>query len=117
MTMQFILFIFVIAADDLLKNEGKKFLEMMERLAERRMRKEEGMRRAYNNEEKYEEEDEGEADDGEGGVETEGEDYEEEEEEDGEEDGDEGTPLFSSVSFSPSLLLLPLSVKCSLIIF
>lgn len=25
-------------ADDLLKNDGKKFLEMMERLAERRMR-------------------------------------------------------------------------------
>lgn len=28
-------------ADDLLKNEGKKFLEMMEKLAERRMRREE----------------------------------------------------------------------------
>jgi hypothetical protein len=28
-------------ADDLLKNDGKKFLEMMERLAERRMQREE----------------------------------------------------------------------------
>lgn len=27
-------------ADDLLKNDGKKFLDMMERLAERRMQKE-----------------------------------------------------------------------------
>ena len=28
-------------ADDLLKNDGKKFLDMMERLAERRIKKEE----------------------------------------------------------------------------
>jgi hypothetical protein len=77
-------------ADELLKNEGKKFLEMMERLAERRMRKEEALRR-YNEkydgdegdeEEEYEEEGEDEeGDDGE-----EGEYDEEEDEEDGEED-------------------------------
>jgi len=58
-------------ADDLLKNEGKKFLEMMERLAERRMRRRE--------EEEFEEEDEEEY----------GEDEEEFDEEDDEDDEEE----------------------------
>jgi len=65
-------------ADELLKNEGKKFLEMMERLAERRIRKEEAMRR-YN--EKY---------DGEDDEEEEYEEEEEEDEEEEDEDADEG---------------------------
>src|ERR1700723_3676767 len=36
-------------ADDLLKNDGKKFIEMMEQLAERRMAREEDAREAYSN--------------------------------------------------------------------
>ncbi|KAK6586100.1 hypothetical protein PZA11_001157 [Diplocarpon coronariae] len=36
-------------ADDLLKNDGKKFIEMMEQLAERRMAREEDAREAYAN--------------------------------------------------------------------
>lgn len=57
-------------ADDLLKNDGKKFIEMMEQLAERRMRREQEAEyaatqpsQAYANghdldEEEYDEEDE-----------------------------------------------------------
>ncbi|CAG8823354.1 20135_t:CDS:2, partial [Gigaspora rosea] len=55
-------------ADDLLKNDGKKFLEMMERLAERRMQREE---EAANEQRDYEEDDD---------------EYEDDYEEDGEED-------------------------------
>jgi hypothetical protein len=54
-------------ADDLLKNDGKKFLEMMERLAERRMQREEeaaAMERDYYEEEEDDDDDEYE-DDGE----------------------------------------------------
>lgn len=36
-------------ADDLLKNDGKKFIEMMEQLAERRMAREEDAREQYGN--------------------------------------------------------------------
>lgn len=36
-------------ADDLLKNDGKKFLDMMERLAERRMQKEDTISEQGNN--------------------------------------------------------------------
>jgi hypothetical protein len=36
-------------ADDLLKNDGKKFIEMMEQLAERRMAREEDAREQYAN--------------------------------------------------------------------
>jgi hypothetical protein len=36
-------------ADDLLKNDGKKFIEMMEQLAERRMAREENARESYPN--------------------------------------------------------------------
>lgn len=36
-------------ADDLLKNDGKKFLDMMERLAERRMQKEDNTSDQSNN--------------------------------------------------------------------
>ncbi|KAG4443423.1 Stress response protein nst1 [Cadophora sp. M221] len=36
-------------ADDLLKNDGKKFIEMMEQLAERRMAREEDAREAFSN--------------------------------------------------------------------
>ena len=36
-------------ADDLLKNDGKKFIEMMEQLAERRMAREEDAREQYSN--------------------------------------------------------------------
>jgi hypothetical protein len=35
-------------ADDLLKNDGKKFIEMMEQLAERRMAREEDAKEQYN---------------------------------------------------------------------
>jgi hypothetical protein len=53
-------------ADDLLKNDGKKFLDMMERLAERRMQKEDTSSGQGNNyfqededdEDAFEEEDE-----------------------------------------------------------
>jgi TATA-binding protein-associated factor Taf7 len=52
-------------ADDLLKNDGKKFLEMMERLAERRMQREEeaaAMEREYYEEEEDDDDDEYEED-------------------------------------------------------
>lgn len=53
-------------ADDLLKNDGKKFLEMMERLAERRMQREEEEsamdRGEYYDEDEDEDEDEYEED-------------------------------------------------------
>lgn len=53
-------------ADDLLKNDGKKFLEMMERLAERRMQREEDEsamdRGEYYDEDEDEDEDEYEED-------------------------------------------------------
>jgi len=49
-------------ADDLLKNDGKKFLEMMERLAERRMQREEEaameQRDFEDDDDEYEDEDE-----------------------------------------------------------
>ena len=51
-------------ADDLLKNDGKKFLEMMERLAERRMQREEEameQRDFEDEDEEYEDDDEYEA--------------------------------------------------------
>lgn len=45
-------------ADDLLKNDGKKFLDMMERLAERRMQKEDTTPDQSNNYFQEEEDDE-----------------------------------------------------------
>jgi hypothetical protein len=45
-------------ADDLLKNDGKKFLDMMERLAERRMQKEDNTPDPSNNYFQDEEDDE-----------------------------------------------------------
>ena len=55
-------------ADDLLKNDGKKFLEMMERLAERRMQREE--EEASIDREYYEEEEEDDDDEYEDGEEV-----------------------------------------------
>lgn len=78
-------------ADELLRNEGKKFLEMMERLAERRMRKEEAMRRYEKYEGGEEDNEEYEAEEGEEASGTAEEEYEDEDEEgegDGEVDGD-----------------------------
>lgn len=45
-------------ADDLLQNNGKKFLDMMERLAERRIKKEDSFRQEDDEEEDDEDEDE-----------------------------------------------------------
>lgn len=72
-------------ADDLLKNDGQKFLEMMEQLAERRMQREEEA--AADVEEDSEEEDEEEGD-------------EEDEEEDEEEDDDDEEEVCSQISLS-----------------
>ena len=70
-------------ADDLLKNDGQKFLEMMEQLADRRMIRED---RATANIDDESEEDEGD-DDGDEDEEEEEDDDEEEEEEEEEEVG------------------------------
>ena len=71
-------------ADDLLKNDGQKFLEMMEQLAERRMQREEEA--AVDVEEDSEDEDD------------EGDDEDEEDDEDDEEDEeDEEVCPFRSV--------------------
>lgn len=64
-------------ADDLLKNDGQKFLEMMEQLAERRMQRED--------EAVQDVEDESEDEDDEEGDEDEDEDDEDDEDEDEEE--------------------------------
>ena len=64
-------------ADDLLKNDGQKFLEMMEQLAERRMQREDQAASEVAEDSEEEEEDDGE------------EDGEDDEEEDDEEDDEE----------------------------
>ncbi|KZT21322.1 hypothetical protein NEOLEDRAFT_763368 [Neolentinus lepideus HHB14362 ss-1] len=64
-------------ADDLLKNDGQKFLEMMEQLAERRMQREEEAAGDVEDDSEEEEEDDGDEDD---------EDDEDEDDEDEEED-------------------------------
>jgi len=69
-------------SDDLLKNDGQKFLEMMEQLADRRMIRED---RATTSIEDDSEEDEGD-DDGDD-EDSDDDDYEEEEEEEEEEEG------------------------------
>lgn len=70
-------------ADDLLKNDGRAFLEMMEKLAERRMRREEAaaasmLGNAQDEEEEYDDEED---DDDEYDEEDDDDEYEEEEEE------------------------------------
>lgn len=76
-------------ADDLLKNDGQKFLEMMEQLAERRMQREEDAAGAIEAEsDEDSEEEEGDRSDGD----DEGDDdvvSEDEDEDEDEEDGDE----------------------------
>ncbi len=67
-------------ADDLLKNDGQKFLEMMEQLAERRMQREEEAAADVEDDSEDEEEDEEEE------AEEEEEDEEDEEDEDDEEE-------------------------------
>lgn len=70
-------------ADDLLKNDGQKFLEMMEQLAERRMqREEEAAADVEDDSEDEDGEDDGEDDDGE----DDDEDDEDDEDEDDEEE-------------------------------
>src|ERR1700722_15947776 len=66
-------------ADDLLKNDGQKFLEMMEQLAERRMQREEEA--AADVEPDSEEEDDDEGDEEEEDEEDEDDDEDEEDEE------------------------------------
>ena len=66
-------------ADDLLKNDGQKFLEMMETLAERRMQREEEAAADVEDDSEEEEEDEGEDDEDEEDEEDEDDDEEEEE--------------------------------------
>lgn len=63
-------------ADDLLKNDGQKFLEMMEQLAERRMQREDEGVQDVEDESEDEDDDEGDEDD-----EDEDDDDEDEEEE------------------------------------
>lgn len=68
-------------ADDLLKNDGQKFLEMMEQLAERRMQREEEATQDVEDESDEEDEDEdgdGEDDESEGSDEDVDDDDEEE---------------------------------------
>lgn len=50
-------------ADDLLKNDGQKFLEMMESLAERRLQREEEAAAGFDDSEEEDEQDEDEEDD------------------------------------------------------
>ena len=76
-------------ADDLLKNDGQKFLEMMEQLADRRMIRED--RATANIEEDDSEEEEGDDD---GDDDEEDEDDEEEEEEEEEEVCVNHPPIF-----------------------
>ncbi|KAF9239442.1 salt tolerance down-regulator-domain-containing protein [Melanogaster broomeanus] len=66
-------------ADDLLKNDGQKFLEMMEQLAERRMQREEEAAADVEDDSDEEEDEDGDEDD----------DEDEEDEEDEDEDDDE----------------------------
>jgi hypothetical protein len=74
----------ITVADDLLKNDGKKFLDMMERLAERKMRKE---REVIDND-LFEQENQEAADEDDEDEDTEEDDDEEEEEDEEEEDQD-----------------------------
>jgi hypothetical protein len=66
-------------ADDLLKNDGQKFLEMMEQLAERRMQREEEAAADVEDDSEVDEEDEGEDVDDEDDEEDDEEEEEEEE--------------------------------------
>lgn len=68
-------------ADDLLKNDGQKFLEMMEQLAERRMQREEEAAADIEDDSEEDEEDEGVED-------------EEDDEEDDEDDEEEEVSYF-----------------------
>lgn len=70
-------------ADDLLKNDGQKFLEMMEQLAERRMQREEEAAADVEEDSEDEEDDEGDEDD---------EDDEEDDEEDEDDDEEVRSP-------------------------
>ena len=86
-------------ADDLLKNDGQKFLEMMEQLADRRMIRED---RATASIEDDSEEDEGDDD---GDDDEDDEDEEEEEEEEEEEVCRNPTPHFAELmTVAPSSL-------------
>lgn len=78
----------ITVADDLLKNDGKKFLDMMERLAERKMRKE---REVTESDEEEDDDDDDEEED----EEEEDDEHEEDEDEDDEEDEEE--VLFISI--------------------
>ena len=66
-------------ADDLLKNDGQKFLEMMEQLAERRMQREEEAAADVEDDSEEDDDDEGDDDDEEDDEEDEDEEDEEEE--------------------------------------
>lgn len=76
-------------ADDLLKNDGQKFLEMMEQLAERRMQREEEAAADIEDESDEEEDEEGDDDD----------DDDDEEDED-EDDDDEEVRFFCTLTLS-----------------
>lgn len=77
----------ITVADDLLKNDGKKFLDMMERLAERKMRQE----REVINDDLFEQDNEDPVDDDDEDTEEdeEGDDEEEDVEEDDEQDNED----------------------------
>lgn len=76
-------------ADDLLKNDGQKFLEMMEQLAERRMQREESAVRDLGSDDDDDDDEDGEDDDEDAeGDESDGEDEGEGSGEEGDEEGD-----------------------------
>lgn len=73
-------------ADDLLKNDGQKFLEMMEQLAERRMQREESAIRELGSDDDDDDDEDGEDEDDD----AEGDESDGEEGDEGEGSGEEG---------------------------
>lgn len=80
-------------ADDLLKNDGQKFLEMMEQLAERRMLREEEAAASIEDDSEDEDQDDDEDD-------------EEDDEEDEEDDDEEDVSRFASLPCSGLFLIV-----------
>jgi len=95
-------------ADDLLKNDGQKFLEMMEQLAERRMQREEDAAGAIEVESDEDSEDDGDGSERDDDGEDDGDASDEDEDDEDEEDGDEEVRIQSSfISIQLIILFLP----------
>lgn len=88
-------------ADDLLKNDGQKFLEMMESLADKRIQREREAAEGILDDEDEDDDDEDEEDE-----DDDGQEYDDDEEEDDEED-DVSTVRCISISHSQTLINLP----------